>query len=103
MASEMIGRATCPECGFASAHVKIKTDKENANPYRHCPDCGAQYFPRNKLQGENLLKQTRKTAQEASLVEKAQEVTQEVEKLNQESESKPEQKFKSVFGVMVPV
>jgi hypothetical protein len=54
MASELIGRTACPECGFHAAHVKIKTDKEGAHPYRHCPECGAQYFPRNKQQADDL-------------------------------------------------
>lgn len=54
MASEMLGRAPCPECGFPHAHIKIKSDKDGANPYRHCPDCGAQYFTRNKAQADNL-------------------------------------------------
>lgn len=55
MASKMLGRALCPECSFASAHVKISTDKDTAKPYRHCPECGAQYFPKNKDQGDMLL------------------------------------------------
>jgi DNA-directed RNA polymerase subunit RPC12/RpoP len=54
MASEMLGRSTCPECGFPHAHVKIKVDKEGAHPYRHCPDCGSQYFTKNKQQGDLL-------------------------------------------------
>ncbi|MFZ6748049.1 hypothetical protein [Undibacterium sp. Ren11W] len=54
MASEMLGRSACPECGFSSAHIKIKTDKEGAHPYRHCPDCGSQYFTKNKTQGDLL-------------------------------------------------
>ena len=56
MASELLGRTACPECGFKAAHVKQKMDKEGSKPYRHCPDCGAQYFPRNTLQAENLKK-----------------------------------------------
>lgn len=54
MASNMLGRAPCPECGFAHAHVKINTEKPTAKPYRHCPECGAQYFPRNAAQGDTL-------------------------------------------------
>lgn len=59
MASKLIGRTACPECAFPTAHVKIKEDKENAHPYRHCPDCGAQYFPRNKTQAAQLLEKVR--------------------------------------------
>jgi predicted RNA-binding Zn-ribbon protein involved in translation (DUF1610 family) len=59
MASELLGRTACPECGFAHAHIKIKTDKEGANPYRHCPDCGAQYFTRSAVQAANLRAQCR--------------------------------------------
>lgn len=59
MASNLIGRCACPECGFHAAHVKIKTDKENAHPYRHCPECGAQYFPRNKAQADQLREKIR--------------------------------------------
>lgn len=58
MASTLLGRSACPECGFAHAHVKI-SDKENAKAYRHCPECGAQYFPRNKAQADTLLAKTR--------------------------------------------
>jgi predicted RNA-binding Zn-ribbon protein involved in translation (DUF1610 family) len=58
MASTLLGRAECPECGFHAAHVKI-SDKEGAKAYRHCPECGAQYFPRNKQQADNLLSKTR--------------------------------------------
>ncbi len=54
MASKMLGRAPCPECSFAHAHVKINTDKETAKAYRHCPECGAQYFPRNQRQADAL-------------------------------------------------
>jgi predicted nucleic acid-binding Zn-ribbon protein len=59
MASKMLGRACCPECDFQSAHVKINTDKETAKAYRHCPECGAQYFPRNAAQAERLLAKMR--------------------------------------------
>jgi len=58
MASTLLGRAECPECGFHAAHVKI-SDKEGAKAYRHCPECGAQYFPRNKQQADLLLSKTR--------------------------------------------
>lgn len=58
MASSLLGRTACPECGFHAAHVKI-SDKENAKAYRHCTECGAQYFPRNKQQADTLLAKTR--------------------------------------------
>ncbi len=58
MASTLLGRTACPECGFAHAHVKI-SEKENAKPYRHCPECSAQYFPRNKAQADALLAKSR--------------------------------------------
>jgi transposase-like protein len=59
MASKMIGRAPCPECGFEHAHVKINTDKEGAKPYRYCPDCAAQYFPKNQTQADALTAKMR--------------------------------------------
>jgi predicted RNA-binding Zn-ribbon protein involved in translation (DUF1610 family) len=102
MASELLGRAPCPECGFAHAHIKIKTDKEKANPYRHCPECGAQYFPRNQTQADNLRKQIKAakiaTPEPISKVEKKQpEPISTVEKKEPESGN-----FKIVFGVRVP-
>jgi ssDNA-binding Zn-finger/Zn-ribbon topoisomerase 1 len=59
MASKLLGRCDCPECDFKSAHVKINTDKETAKAYRHCPECGAQYFPRNQAQADSLLSKMR--------------------------------------------
>lgn len=55
MASVMIGRAECPECGFKAAHVK-KSDKCH---YRYCPECGSQHYAKSAAQVENLLKKTR--------------------------------------------
>jgi uncharacterized Zn finger protein len=100
MASEIIGRMACPECSFHAAHIKIKTDKEGANPYRHCPDCGAQYFTRTKTQADNLLRQirtgsqtqTQTSTQTSDTSSKAEDIT-----------PPPAQKFKTVFGVQVPV
>jgi predicted nucleic acid-binding Zn-ribbon protein len=55
MASQIIGRTGCPECGFDSAHVK-RSDKCT---YRYCPDCGSQYYARTKRQTELLEAKTR--------------------------------------------
>ena len=55
MASKLLGRAPCPECDFPHAHVKINTEKPTAKAYRHCPECGAQYFPRNAGQADTLM------------------------------------------------
>lgn len=50
MASKLIGRAPCPECGFGAAHVK----QSEKTLYRYCPECGAQYFPRGEEQTQRL-------------------------------------------------
>lgn len=55
MASVMIGRTDCPECGFKGAHVK-QSDKCK---YRYCPECGSQHFARTDQQAANLAKKTR--------------------------------------------
>lgn len=55
MASQIIGRSACPECGFSAAHVK-KSDKCH---YRYCPECGAQHHARTERQVADLLKKTR--------------------------------------------
>lgn len=55
MASRMIGRATCPECGFHAAHVK-ETEK---CIHRYCPECNAQYFAKSDRQRADLLKKTK--------------------------------------------
>lgn len=51
----MIGRATCPECGFGSAHVK---QSEKCH-YRYCPECSAQYYAKSERQVADLLAKTR--------------------------------------------
>ena len=55
MASQMIGRATCPECGFGSAHVK----RSEKCLYRHCPECGAQYYATGERRAADLMAKTR--------------------------------------------
>lgn len=55
MASRMIGRAACPECGFSSAHVK----QSEKCLYRYCPECGAQYNTRTDRQRTDLMAKTR--------------------------------------------
>ncbi|WP_228892537.1 hypothetical protein [Pseudoduganella aquatica] len=54
MASKMLGRTACPECGFAHAHVKQK-EGENTKAYRYCPDCGSQYYARSQAQHDKLI------------------------------------------------
>lgn len=55
MASRMIGRATCPECGFSGAHVK----QSEKCIYRYCPECGAQHHARTERQQGDLMAKTR--------------------------------------------
>lgn len=55
MASQIIGRADCPECKFGAAHVK-KSEKCH---YRYCPECGAQYHAKTPRQVADLLAKTR--------------------------------------------
>jgi hypothetical protein len=58
MASRLIGRAPCPECGFKSAHVK----QSEKCLYRHCPDCGAQYMATGEARAAALMAKTTVTA-----------------------------------------
>ena len=55
MASVMIGRTACPECGFDAAHVK----KSEKCTYRYCPECGAQHHAKTPRQVADLLGKTR--------------------------------------------
>ena len=55
MASVMIGRTACPECGFESAHVK----KSEKCTYRYCPECGSQHHARTERQLQALAAKTR--------------------------------------------
>jgi predicted RNA-binding Zn-ribbon protein involved in translation (DUF1610 family) len=96
MASELIGRCTCPECGFHAAHIKKKPE-DGKRPFRYCPECGAQYFTRSNTQAQNLLKQMRDAAIDVPPPE--EDKPAEAPATHQE----PEQKFKMVFGVRVPV
>lgn len=57
MASTLIGRTACPECGFPAAHVKRSEPKGTL--YRYCPGCGAQYFTRGEGQAARLMEKTR--------------------------------------------
>jgi predicted RNA-binding Zn-ribbon protein involved in translation (DUF1610 family) len=56
MASKIIGRTRCPECGFESAHVK---ESDKGTLYRYCPNKGEQYFARTDAQRADLLAKTR--------------------------------------------
>jgi len=55
MASKMVGRTTCPECGFGAAHVK----QSEKCLYRYCPECGSQHYARSGKQRADLLAKTR--------------------------------------------
>lgn len=62
MASRMIGRAPCQECGFSAAHVK----QSEKCLYRYCPECGAQYNTRGDRQRADLMAKTRLIDQPAT-------------------------------------
>lgn len=55
MASRMIGRTACPECGFVAAHVK----ESEKCLYRYCPECGSQHHARTERQRADLTAKTR--------------------------------------------
>lgn len=56
MASIIIGRARCPECGFEHAHIK-RSDKCT---YRYCPGCGINGpHARTKQQIDNMTRDMR--------------------------------------------
>lgn len=87
-----------------SAHIKIKTDKEGAKPYRHCPECGAQYFPRSQAQADKLREKVRSQKIDKLAAETVEQIKQEKIKaipLVLPIDSEP--KYKVVFGVKVPV
>jgi Zn-finger nucleic acid-binding protein len=52
MGREVLGVVTCPECGLEGAQVKRQ---KNGLAYRFCPDCAAQYFPRDEVASNRLL------------------------------------------------
>lgn len=58
MGAPIIGRTECPECGFASAHVK-KSEKCH---FRYCPECGSQHHARTPRQVSDLLAKMRADA-----------------------------------------
>lgn len=55
MASVMIGRTVCPDCGFNAAHVK-RTDKCD---YRYCPECNITTHMKTERQKADLAAKTR--------------------------------------------
>lgn len=55
MASRMIGRASCPECGFKAAHVK----ESEKCLYRYCPECNSQHYAKSERQRADLMAKTR--------------------------------------------
>lgn len=100
MASKLLGRTPCvePRCGFQSAHIKINIDTEGKKPYRHCPECGSQYFPRTATQVANMLHGMRPEGDTApppptEPIDKPAPSVKPIE---------PEPKYKIVFGVRVP-
>jgi hypothetical protein len=55
MASRMVGRTNCPECGFGAAHVK----ESPKCLYRYCPECQSQHHARTERQRADLMAKTR--------------------------------------------
>lgn len=58
MASHIVGRTDCPECGFKAAHVK----QSEKCLYRYCPECGATYHAKGLRQAADLQAKTRPEA-----------------------------------------
>lgn len=51
MARDVLATCDCPECGAGGAEVK----RTRAGLlYRWCPECLAQYFPRNQVSSDRL-------------------------------------------------
>ena len=115
MASKLIGRTLCPECGYEKAHVKVVSDPVTGEPlegkrhYRHCPngDCGCQFFPRNTAQEKALLEKTRLEGTNEPVLKKAEEIPVDTELKKADPAPAPgpapEQKYKVVLGVRVPI
>jgi hypothetical protein len=53
MAAEILGTGPCPECDHQRAQLK---QTASGAPYRYCPACKAQYFPRRKEAQRALCK-----------------------------------------------
>lgn len=51
MAREVLATCDCPECGQSGAEVKRT---KAGLLYRWCPECLAQYFPRNQSASDRL-------------------------------------------------
>ena len=64
MASTIIGRAACPECDFASAHIK-QSDK---CLFRYCPECHTQTFAKTEAQQERMRAKMRPVVAVAPVV-----------------------------------
>jgi hypothetical protein len=106
MASKMLGRVPCvePNCGFPSAHIKVNIDTEGKRPYRHCPECGAQYFPRTALQVTHMTATMRPEGEPApNNSSEAEGGTAAAPGEEAPHQAAPEQRYKTVFGVKVPV
>lgn len=88
----------CPECDFHAAHVKIK-EEEGKQPYRHCPECGAQYFARSQRQGDLLRAKIRAEQQPEPA---AQPAAVEPTPPAAAPAPKPAATHKMILGVMVP-
>jgi hypothetical protein len=98
MASDSLGRTDCPECGFNAAHVKRKNE-EGKRAYRHCPGCGAQYFPRSADQEKALLEKVRPSKLDSPTVEvnTAVDLARPLPKQNPENPIEPP-KRRGLFG-----
>lgn len=100
MASKLLGRVPCvePTCGFPSAHIKVNTDTEGKRPYRYCPECGSQYFPKTDRQAQNMMTGMRPEGAAPAAAPPAALPAAPLEE-----PAPPEKQFKTVFGVRVPV
>jgi len=53
MTAETLATGKCVECGHERAQLKVT---HRGAPYRYCPACKAQYFPRRKEAQERLCR-----------------------------------------------